>query len=366
MKALRLLVLCFVAIALSTSAMAYTERLTSPARVDADLVDVNGKKYIRFTFTHTSAADTWHDTLVSFCPDPLREGCDNNIPFSITKMECTTTMIWDIPLEVIAGGQSAMNWACDEDWFNTKWLLLADCRNLTVGRNLIYYKSFPDPMIPKSGGMHLLYVGSGAPFVPAPDDPRWFRCGEYCAPSMPSATVAPVAPVSPAVTPKESPKQVCKKPAAPKSICDEPCIQDIQSAVHKIDDNLGEATDDEKKAGLGDAHKKLTDLKSAVGDATFAEKSCGKGTLHSKQTVTNDRIGVPKEESQTLFSELNDVKAGIGIIRDQVDTEFNNIEVQVPTSSWDEWWWLILIIVAAIIIFATWGLICRSGVRIKD
>jgi hypothetical protein len=358
MKALRLLVLCFVAIALSTSAMAYTERLTSPARVDADLVDVNGKKYIRFTFTHTSAADTWHDTLVSFCPDPLREGCDNNIPFSITKMECTTTMIWDIPLEVIAGGQSAVNWACDEDWFNTKWLFLPDCRNLTVGRNLIYYKSLPDPMIPKSGGMHLLYVGPGAPFVPASDDPRWFRCGGYCAPSAPPIVIAPVvpAPVPPVVKPAEP----CKKPASPKSICDEPCIQQISEDTSATRESVGviDKTEPADEQKLQQKARKTLAISKRVETNT--------STIIDQNNQTNDKLGTPKGEGQTLFSELDDVKGGVTIIQNQVDTKFNEIKAQVSTSFWDKWWLLILAIAAAIIILATWGLTCYSGVRIKD
>jgi hypothetical protein len=118
----------------------------------------------------------WANNQVQFCPDPLRPNCDPNVPFAAKEVN-ENVYEYDVPKELISYGQSALNLANDDDWLDALWLGLPDCQRLHLGKDLVLYKSMADPNIPKSGGMHILYVGLGAPFVPAADDPNLYSCG---------------------------------------------------------------------------------------------------------------------------------------------------------------------------------------------
>lgn len=168
-------------------AMAKPVQLTGPAQADADQVTEGEKQFVKFTwcFTNNIDAEKW-DNHVAYCPDELRPGCDSNVPFKMKKVSETSREVL-VPMEVIAGGQSAFNLANDKDWFNAEWLFLPDCRRFRPGRNLTYYMSKPDPEIKKSGGMHVLYVGPGAPFIPSADDERLYQCPETAQASAPVA-----------------------------------------------------------------------------------------------------------------------------------------------------------------------------------
>lgn len=183
------LLLGFVSVAMATSVW-----LEKEAWVFADpTVSGNKLQYVRFSWTYADPNDMWANNQVQFCPDPLREGCDPNVPFAaeIPKTEVYKGNIfqYDIPGEVIEAGQSALNLANDSDWFNALWLGLPDCQKLHLGPHLIYYRSMPDPSISKSGGWHILYVGPGAPFIPQAGDPRIYNCAEPA-----KSAAAPIAP----------------------------------------------------------------------------------------------------------------------------------------------------------------------------
>lgn len=154
-------------------AFAKSVYLAGEAWVDADLVG----NAVQFTWKFADHGDMWANNQVQFCPDPLREGCDPNVPFAAANAGGNVYQ-YSIPMEVIAGGQSALNLANDSNWFDALWLGLPDCQRLHLGPHLIYYRSIVDPSIPKSGGMHILYVGPGAPFIPQPGDPRIYNCGK--------------------------------------------------------------------------------------------------------------------------------------------------------------------------------------------
>lgn len=138
-------------------------------------VEVNPvKDAVQFIWKFSDSGDMWPDNQVMYCPDPLRGGCDQNIPFA--PVVSGKNYQFNVPMMVIAGGQSGFSLAKDGNWSDNLWLGLPDCSKLHLGRNLIYYNSTPDSNIPNSGGMHILYVGPGAPFVPKADDPRIYNC----------------------------------------------------------------------------------------------------------------------------------------------------------------------------------------------
>lgn len=166
------LLLVLLAIFAAGSALAKTVYLAGESWVE---VGTSGD-VIQFYWKFTDSGDMKLNNQVQFCPDPLRENCDPNVPFAANKTDGNTHR-FDIPKEVIAGGQSAFNLANDDDWFDALWLGLPDCQQVHLGKDLVFYRSVADPNIPKSGGMHILYVGPGAPFVPNPADPNLYTCG---------------------------------------------------------------------------------------------------------------------------------------------------------------------------------------------
>lgn len=138
-------------------------------------VEVNPvKDAVQFIWKFSDSGDMWPDNQVMYCPDPLRGGCDQNVPFA--PVVSGKNYQFNVPMMVIAGGQSGFSLAKDGNWSDNLWLGLPDCRKLHLGKNLIYYNSTFDPGIPNSGGMHILYIGPGAPFVPKADDPRRYNC----------------------------------------------------------------------------------------------------------------------------------------------------------------------------------------------
>lgn len=169
-KTTTLLLVCMLAIFSAGMVFAKPIYLVGKASVDAsDPMDVNGTKIVRYTFRYTDAKDMWHDEQVMFCADAKRDGCDFNVPIGSVKTE-GLVRTWDIPLELIQWNQSGTNWAKSEDLLNTSWLGIPDCRNLTVGKNLIIARSLKDANIEGSGGHYLLYVGPGAPYIPTADE----------------------------------------------------------------------------------------------------------------------------------------------------------------------------------------------------
>ena len=176
-KTTMLLVVCMLAIFSAGAAFAKTVYLAGEAWIEVD----STREPIEFIWKFSDQKDMWANNHVAFCPDLLRENCDPNVPFSGEKLSADTYG-FKIPKEVIAGGQSAFNLANDDDWLDALWLGLPDCQRLHLGKDLVFYKSIADPNIPKSGGMHILYVGPGAPFVPNPNDPRLYTCGSVSAP----------------------------------------------------------------------------------------------------------------------------------------------------------------------------------------
>jgi len=274
------LILCLILLlGFASVAMAAPVWLAGKGTVDAEPIG----NAVRYTFTHADAKDTWHAEQVAFCPDPLREGCDGNIPFHFIKKD-GNTMTWDIPMEVVKGGQSATNWANDEQWLNALWLGLPDCQNLTVGKNLIYYKSIVDPGIPKSGGMHLLYVGPGAPFVPQSGDPRIYTCGSTQRSSVVSTPAS-------AVTMVAKPKQ---RKRTDGSICTEPCIEEIKQNTREI------------KADVKDIKESVgpIDKTEPADEQTVQQKT--RKTLSTVKSIDR-KIGESKRKGGTVHGTLDRV-----------------------------------------------------------
>ncbi len=188
----------------ATLAIAKPVYLVNSAKISANPVTVGDKQFVRYTITYTDAKDMWQSDSVNFCADALREGCNENLPLAFVKSE-GLTRTWDTPMDVIQGGQSGVNFAKDEDWFNTLWLGLPD-RKLEVGSNLVCARSVVDPEIPHSGGVYLLYTGPGAPYVPSATEtgndgrPVIFPCGGGQASAVRNVAVTPatvkVVPVS--------------------------------------------------------------------------------------------------------------------------------------------------------------------------
>jgi hypothetical protein len=151
------------------------------------------KDAVQFMWRFSDKGDMWPDNQVMYCPDPLRGGCDHNVPFAPVVSE--KRYQFTVPMMVISGGQSGFSLAKDGNWSDNTWLGLPDCSKLHLERNLIYYNSTPDPNIPNSGGMHILYIGPGAPFVPKADDPRIYNCAAEPAKIVSAAPAFSVLPI---------------------------------------------------------------------------------------------------------------------------------------------------------------------------
>lgn len=277
MKKKSLFLLIVLSLLFTATSIAKPVHLTGEAWVDADPIISNRVlQSVKVTWRFAEIRDMWADNYIAYCADPLREGCDENAPFSVEKKE-GNIFTYDIPGEVILRNQSAFNLAHDTDWFNASWLFLPDCKRLHLGRNLIYYKSNPDPTIAKSGGMHLLYVGPGAPFIPQQGDPNLYVCDAVA--KVVSTPIAPIqivpapAPVVKTVfvpvvtTPIAKKTPAVKKPARKKD-CD-PCeaIKPVKTDTGEIRKNIGEATDDEKAKNLDTVHKKQTKILKTLGES---------------------------------------------------------------------------------------------------
>lgn len=113
----------------------------------------------------------------------------------------------------------------------------------------------------------------------------------------------------------------------PCDVCEK--LAEIATTTGIINQNVGEATPEEKANGLGTVHKKESYLIKSVGTSKpkpgMPEKS-----LHGK-------VGEPAKPDQTIFGELSDIK-----------------EMLESKSGPGKWWWLIpLLILIGVIVGAT-------------
>lgn len=310
MKKKPLFLFVFLSLLFTTTSIAKPVHLTGEIWVDMDPIISSGGQLqsVRVTCKYANTIDMWADNYIAYCADPLREGCDNNIPFSAEKAVDNiykgNVYIFEIPGEVITGGQSAFNFAHDTDWFDADWMWLPDCKRIHLGPHVIYYKSNPDPNIAKSGGMHLLYIGPGAPFIPTADDSRNYQC--YNSVSAPPQAIQAPAQVSPAPAPvvqqttpahapavttsvavaKSSPSSVSvKRPRTEK--CN-PCEEAIKADTKAIRNSVGDAdpaepADEQTLQGKGKKDLEISKkIETSVGKDTPKEGEKPK-SLHEKQ-----------------------------------------------------------------------------------
>lgn len=323
----------------STSAHAKPVWLAKGASVDAQPVIVDNNEFVRYTVRYQCAEDMWQDDVVNFCADKLREGCDRNLPIKFARTE-GLTRTWDVPMEVVRNGQSGINFAKDENWFNTLWLGLPD-GNLRVGSNLVCARSIADAGIPHSGGTYLLYVGPGAPYVPSANTlgidgrPVTFACSG----NVPVVREVPVVKVAPPK--KDYPRKTVKrKGPCPdgKGICSQPCIVEIREGVEYLVKSVGMWTPDEpveertlqQKAritldSLGKPDKTDEPDEKSVQQKTRKtlkhvkriDKNVGEGktgrSLHDKLGESKRKNGQLIPLTEEMHKDIKDIKAHLGI-----------------------------------------------------
>ncbi|MFA6160292.1 MAG: hypothetical protein WC678_04390 [Parcubacteria group bacterium] len=345
MKKKSLFLLIILSLFFATTSAAKPVHLTGEIWVDMDPIISSGGQLqsVRVTCKYANTIDMWADNYIAYCADPLREGCDNNIPFSAEKAGGNiykgNVYIFEIPGEVITGGQSAFNFAHDTNWFDADWMWLPDCKRIHLGPHVIYYKSNPDPNIAKSGGMHLLYVGPGAPFIPTADDSRNYQC--YNSVSAPPQAIQAPAQISPApapviqqATPAPAPAvttsvavaktPVVKRPAREKCNPCEEAIKANTDATRKSVGDIDPAEPYEEQT----LQSKARITKEAVGK--------GKPDNEGKSLSAHEKLGEPSKKEETVFGLLKKIDA----------------QTTPPPSSNDSWnmrmlkelWWLWLII----------------------
>lgn len=307
MKKVLIITMAMVIIAAS-AAFAKPVYLAGEAWVDAD----PASNAVQFTWKFADHGDMWANNQVQFCPDPLREGCDPNVPFAAANAGGNVYQ-YSIPMEVIAGGQSALNLANDSNWLDALWLGLPDCSKLHLGKNLIYYRSILDPGIPKSGGMHILYIGPGAPFVPQAGDPRIYQC-----------KVSPTTAITPTISVAEKPKKAVPqkkfKKRADGTICEEPCIQEtlqntreIKSDVKEVKESVGtpDKTDaaDEKtvQQKARKTLKKVKHIKAQVGTSKSGR------SLHDKVGEFKRKNGTVAGSLEEIHKDMKEIKSALKI-----------------------------------------------------
>ncbi|HBR71344.1 MAG TPA: hypothetical protein DEA27_00860, partial [Candidatus Moranbacteria bacterium] len=259
-------------LAATAGAFAKPVYLAGEAWVDAEKVG----NALRVSWKYSDPKDMWQTDQVQFCPDPLRADCEPNIPFKGTKTG-DKTQHFDIPLEVISGGQSAFNLASDSDWFNALWLGIPS-KNLHIGKNLMYYRSQPDPNIPKSGGMHLLYIGSGAPFVPGVNDKKAYKQTDGADGISTAAAPAPA----------PSKKKVAKNKKSKASDCTD-CekkilveVEEVKKDTVAIRESVGEV-DKTEPVEIQTIQAKGRKIIKALGE--------GKPDKGGKQLTAHEKIG---------------------------------------------------------------------------
>ncbi len=332
MKKMSCLLLVMFFLALATVAVTKAVYLVGGTQVDAEYMG----KYVRFTWKFSDTGDMWANNQVMYYPDPIRDQKpgfedfvpdEGNVPFPAKKTG-TDILYYDIPTELIQWGQSALNLADNVDWFNGLWLGLPDCGKLHVGKNLVLYRSVARGDIPHSGGMHLLYVGPGAPFVPKANDPMLYQCGGNVA----QATAPPVVTsryVSPAPTVAPAPvvAQVVKSAPAPvkkKTVADAGCTTCEKEIITKVD--AVKVDTGEIRESVGDVDKtepveeqtiqkktriilaKTKKIDKAVGEGKtdhslhqkIGEPSKPDGSVVAEVEQTNKMLGQPKDPKETL------------------------------------------------------------------
>jgi hypothetical protein len=301
---------------LGVTSMSYSKPiwLEKRAKVSAKPETHNGRQVVTFTWRYGCDKDMIYNYQVHFCPDPLRDGCDDNIPISIEKCGDGTVKV-HVPMEIISGGQSAFNLANDNSWLNTLWLGLPDCNLELEGDNLIFYKSIADPDIPRSGGMHILYVGPGAPFIPQAGDSRLYTCGVN-APVISAVVEAPIK--------KSSVAAKKYRTRADGSICEEPCIDEIVQNTRSIKADTTEIKESVGKADETDAADEKTLHQKARKTLKIVKKvDKSVGTSKSGRSL-HDKIGEFRKPGGTtagileeIHKDVKDIKGSMKIPENQ-------------------------------------------------
>jgi len=203
MKKYALLMVVFFWGMIATTANAQAVYMVGDVYVKSALI--NNGQAVRFTWTFDDVGDMWMNDQIMFYADPIRDQWpgfekfvpgERRSPFQMEK-EGVNTLHADIPMEVITEwGQSGFNLAGSNGWLaNVPWLGLPDCSKVHLDEAMIFYRSVADKSIPNSGGMHVLYIGSGAPFVPKADDPMIYRCSAGVPIQSTPVAPAPVLPI---------------------------------------------------------------------------------------------------------------------------------------------------------------------------
>ena len=281
---MNMLLSMLVLVMFSPAAFAKPVYLSGDAWVEAN----PGNGVVQFVWKFADSKDMWANNQVMFCADPLRENCDPNIPFAGKEVD-GNQLKYDIPQEVIAGGQSAFNLANDADWLDALWLGLPDCQHVHPGKNVVFYRSVADPNIPKSGGMHILYVGPGAPFVPQANDPRLYTCGTYA---------VPVGQNKVATTSADS-----KTSSSKKTSMNDDCCNEVLSSVGKPD-----ATDLPDEKTVQQKTRKTLSHTKKISHAVGESKS-GR-SLH-------DKVGEFKYNKSTLAGTLEEIHKDVKDLKDK-------------------------------------------------
>lgn len=323
-------IISVVVFLLATAAVAFAKPvyLAGEAWVDAEKVgDV-----LRVNWKYSDPKDMWQTDQIQFCADPLRADCEPNVPFRGTRTS-DKTQYFDIPMEVISGGQSAFNLASDGDWFNALWLGIPS-KNLHVGKNLMYYRSQPDPNIPKSGGMHLLYVGSGAPFVPGENDTKAYK-----------QTDGNVGVSAAAASGSKKKKASGKKDDC--TDCEKKIIQkvdDVKKDTTAIRESVGEV-DKTEPAEIQTIQAKSRKIMKALGE--------GKPDKAGKQLTAHEKLGEPEKPGDTVFRVAEETKMASFEAK-----EASRQVLEIISKPWYKKWEFWVLGVAALILL---GLLIRRG-----
>ncbi|NTW27514.1 MAG: hypothetical protein HGA36_04275 [Candidatus Moranbacteria bacterium] len=328
---------------ITTSVLAKPVNLAHLARIDANPVTINGCQFVEYVMRYTDPKDMWHDNTVNFCADALRDGCNENLPLKFISTEGLVRK-YRTPMEVISAGQSGVNLAHDEDWFNTLWARIPD-NNLEVGNNLVCARSLPDVSIPHSGGTYLLYTGPGAPYVPSKNDvfpgtEKRDASGNIiagtgvkilvpCGNAAIAKVVAP-APAKKAVTAVR--KKVIKKVPCPDGtgICSQPCIIEIREGVEHLIESVGMPTKDEpadEKTLQQKARKTLDSVgvadKTDEADEKTLQQKARKGLKLKKEI--HKAVGTSKS-GRSLHDKLGESKRPNGQLIPVVEEMHNDIK----------------------------------------
>lgn len=223
-----------------------------------------------------------------FCPDRWRETCGFNW-VAPTKRISPNHAVTQLDMEAVRLNQRAFNTRNSD----SLWLLIPHVFVL-VGENLILEDSWPSPKIPESGGAHFTYIGDLPPgsYVPLHPVPQGGgACGAVQTAKAAETYQGPVATID---TPKEEKVAVVATSPQGKKKCDTcAMLGAIKSDTEDIIDAVGEATLEEKAAGLETVHKKETKILEVV-------------------TENQKNIGTPKDPDRPLTKIVEDLESAVG------------------------------------------------------